>query len=109
MAADRFQQTRDAVEAAGANGWTVIDTHMVRRMTEHTTPQYVIDNGWWPHVTFTRVEFLSFVFRARDRVPAVVYETTRGPWVNRTGHPLSFKRALALLAEPLEDSEFHRD
>lgn len=109
---DRILQARDAINAAGANGWQIIpantpNTITVRRMTEHVTPQWAQDNGWYPNTVYSTCEFLSFVFFSRTRVPKVTYGTAPCPWVGRTDTSLSFKRSLELLAQPLAESSIH--
>lgn len=104
---DRFTQVQDAVRAAEANGWTVLNGSTVRRKSEHSTPQYAKDNGWWTSDTYSTLEFISFVFGSRDRVPKVVYGTSTCAWTGRSDRDISFKRSLELLAQPLPDSEIH--
>lgn len=104
---DRFAEIQAAVKDADANGWHVLNETTVRRMTEHVTPQWALDNGWAAGATYTTVEFLSFVFRARNLVPKVIYGTAPCPWVGRSDASISFKRAKELLAQPLADSKIH--
>lgn len=105
--ADRFAETLTAVKAAEANGWHRIEGGKLRRMTEHGTPQFVIDAGWWTNPMYTTCEFMSFVFSSRTRVPKVIYGVSSCPWVGGSDRGISFKAALALLAQPLDQSEIH--
>lgn len=110
--ADRLIQTKDAIEAAKANGWEFMGIAsgsiiQLRRMTEHSTPQYAMDNGWYPPPTYSTIEFLSFLFINRSKVPKVTYGTAACPWVGRLDRSLSFKAALALLTQPVSESELH--
>lgn len=108
-----MQQAADAANAAKANGWDVLNVDSVRgivtlrRMTEHQTPQYAMDNDWYPSPTYNTLEFVSLMFTSRTRVPKVTYGTAPCPWVGRTDTSISFKRSLELLAQPLADSEIH--
>lgn len=110
--ADRLMQTKDAIEAAKANGWEFMGilggiTIQVRRITEHRTPQFAMDYGWYPQDTYTSCEFLSLIFGDRNRVPKVVHGQGQYPWVGRSDRNVSFKAALALLAQPVAESELH--
>lgn len=110
--ADRLMQTKDAIEAAKANGWEFLSIQsgsiiQMRRMTEHSTPQYAMDNDWWGPTTYTTCEFISFIFTDRNRVPKVTYATHTCPWVGRNDVRISYKTALALLAQPVAESELH--
>lgn len=110
--ADRLMQTKDAIEAAKANGWQFQGISSgsiihVMRKTEHSTPQYAMDNDWWPQPTYDAIEWLGFVFTDRNRVPKVVHGTSACAWVGRSDTRVSFKAALALLAQPVAESELH--
>lgn len=105
---DRMQQVRDAVKAAEANGWEILNGSTVRRISEHEAPQYAIDNGWWPGRTYQTIEFLGFVFGQRaDRVPKVVYKVAPCPWIAKRDRLISFKQSLELLAQPVAESDVH--
>lgn len=104
---DWMKQAVDAVNAGAANGWEIINATTVRRLTQHDTPQYAMDNGWYPSPTYSTCEFLSFVFMPSGRVPKVVYGTAPCPWVGRSDASISFKRAKELLAQPLADAAIH--
>lgn len=107
MAKDRMAELRNATKAAEANGWTYIGNSTVRRMAEHVTPQFALDNGWAPGSTYKSLEFLSFVFSDRARVPKVIYGTCRTSWTGRSDRSISWKRTLELLAEDIAASEIH--
>lgn len=108
-----MQQVKDAVDAAKANGWEFTgithggSTISLRRMTEHDTPQYAMDNDWYPSPTYTTVEFLGIRFTSRTKVPKTVHGTAPCPWVGRTDRSISFKAVLELLAQPVSQSELH--
>lgn len=106
---DRLQQTADAIKDAQSRGWEYIGNNTVRRMREHRTPEFAIKNEWYPGETYNSIEFLSFVWHSRDRVPTVLYTTTRSYWTPREkdGQKISFKRALEILAS--ETSEIHEN
>ena len=107
MAKDRVAELKAAIVAAKVNGWTYIGNSTVRRMSEHTTPQFALDNDWYPGRSYSRVEFLSFVLNGPSRVPHVTYGVVRVPWTARSDRSLTWKRTLELLAEPIELSEVH--
>ena len=109
---DRVTQVEEAIEAAGANGWEFLgimsgSVVKIRRMTEQVTPQFALDNGWWNSSTYTAVQILSFLFTSRTRAPKVVHGTNGSPWTGGQHRNISFKAALALLSQPLDESELH--
>lgn len=105
--ADRMIETKEAIDAATANGWTYIGNGTVRRTTTHTTPKYVMEAGWYPRAEYDTHEFLSFIFSRRDRVPKVVYGVARCAWTDRSDRLISFRRAKELLAQPMSESDVH--
>lgn len=108
---DRYDQTLAAIKDAVENhGWEIIKGQpTLRRMRDHTTPEFAIKNEWWTSPEYNSIEFVSFVWHSRDRVPTVLYTTARTPWTPREkdGQHLSFKRALEILAS--ETSEIHEN
>jgi len=107
VAKDRVAELKAAILAAEANGWQYIGNHTVRRMAEHVTPQFAVDNGWAPGATYTSLEFLSFVLHGPSRVPTCIYGTCKVPWLMRHDQKISWKRTLELLAEPVSSSDVH--
>lgn len=107
--ADRFAQVQDALAEALANGWETCpgkpDT--LRRIVEHRTPDHARAAGWWPRETYDSVEFLTFVFTERNRIPKVIHGYSRCPWITLCDTKISFKRSLELLAQPVADSKIH--
>lgn len=103
---DHLAQLKEAVAAARDNGWVPIDGRTVRRMTERPTPED-LPPEWWSEPTYSRLEFLTFTFFDRGRVPLVIYGVAYTPWTGRSDQKVSFKRALELLSQPLEDSDVH--
>lgn len=77
--ADRAAELRRVIREAGANGWTGCASFVVVRITEHRTSDTVRAVGWWDKPTYTRTETLDF----------------------------SYRRACALLRQPLVQSDFH--
>ena len=107
MAIDYRARLNEALKGAGEHGWEYIGNNTLRRMSEHVTPQYAIDNGWYPSPTYSTVEFISFVLVSGGKAPKAVYGSAACPWVGRTDNSISFKRSLELLAQPLADSTLH--
>uniref|UniRef100_A0AAU7GWW5 Uncharacterized protein n=1 Tax=Streptomyces phage Geonosis TaxID=3158856 RepID=A0AAU7GWW5_9CAUD len=108
MAKNRAAEVAELIKAAETNGWTYIGNNTVRRMAEHTTPDYAQHHGWWTGSTYASLEFLSFVFPLiTSRVPKVVYGTHNTPWTARSDRSISYRRAVELLAQPLHLSEVH--
>jgi len=108
--ADRYAQTLEAIKDAVGRGWEIVPGQpTVRRMREHVTPEFAIKNEWWTGPEYNSIEFMSFVWHSRDRVPTVLYTTVRTPWTPREkdGQPISFKRALEILAS--ETSDVHEN
>lgn len=107
MAKDRLAELKAAITAAEANGWTYVGNNTVRRMAEHVTPQFAVDNGWYPGATYNSLEFLSFVLNGPSRAPHVTYGVCRVPWIDRQDRNVNWKRTLELLAEPIGSSDVH--
>ncbi|QBZ73541.1 hypothetical protein SEA_MISCHIEF19_56 [Streptomyces phage Mischief19] len=106
MAIDYRAKLNAALTAAGENGWEYIGNNTMRRMTTHVTPQFALDNGWYPSTDYSTVEFISFVLVSKG-APKVTYGSAPCPWVGRSDSTISFKRSLELLAQPLADSTLH--
>jgi hypothetical protein len=102
---DRYAQTLEAIKDAEPRGWEITSRNTVRRMREHTTPADVIEYGWWTGPTYQSIEWLDFVWHSRDRVPIVLYTTSRTYWTPREkdGQHVSFKRALEILKSETAD------
>lgn len=96
-----------ALIASAANGWTYMGNNTMRRRTEHETPAYAINAEWYEQPTYSTLEFLSFLLLEGNRAPKAVYGTGPCPWVGRRDSKISFKRALELLGQPLEESAIH--
>lgn len=107
--ADRFAQVQDTLAEAMTNGWEKHPDRVnaLRRIVEHRTPDHARAAGWWPRETYTSVEFLTFMFTERNRVPKVIHGYSRCPWIVGRDTKISFKRSLELLAQPVADSEIH--
>jgi len=106
VAIDYRAKLNEALKASAANGWEYIGNNTMRRMTEHETPQYAIDAGWWTSPTYTTVEFVGYVLVSKG-APKATYGSAACPWVGRSDSSISFKRSLELLAQPLADSTLH--
>lgn len=106
---DRIAELTEALRTGADNGWERVpgSRDTVRRVTEHATPQFAKDNGWWTSDTYSTCEFLSFTFGSRTRVPSVVYGVRTCPWVQGSDKRISYRNALFLLAQPLASSELH--
>jgi len=106
--ADRYAQTLEAIKDAVGRGWEIVPGQpTVRRMREHVTPEFAIKNEWYPGPAYNSIEFMSFVWHSRDRVPTVIYTRVRTPWTHQTEGKISFTRALELLAS--ETSDVHEN
>lgn len=96
------------IDQAEVNGWTYIGNNMVRRMSEHDTPEYAQQHGWWNGDTYASLEFLSFVFHLiPGRAPKVVHGAHNTPWTTRSDRSISYRRAVELLAQPVHLSDVH--
>lgn len=108
MANSHATELKGLITQAEANGWTYIGNNTVRRMAEHQTPEFAQKHGWWNGSTYTSLEFLSFVFpRIGSRAPRVVYGSISCPWRTRNDLRISYRRAVELLAQPLDASDVH--
>lgn len=107
MATDYRAKLNAALKGAVDNGWEYIGNNTMRRMSEHVTPQWARDNGWYPAETYNTIEFLSFILMPPGRAPKVVYGTAPCAWVGRSDTKISFKRATELLAQPIAESPIH--
>lgn len=107
MAKDRVAELKAAITAAEANGWTYIGNNTVRRMAEHVTPPFAMDNGWYPGSTYNSLEFMSFLLMGPSRAPKCIHGTVRVPWIMRSDRSISWKRTLELLAQPVTESDIH--
>jgi hypothetical protein len=103
---DYYEKINEACQDAEAREWVRVPGQynpMWRRSVEHPTPSFAHDNGWWPGMTYSSHEFVSFILRERTRAPRAVYGTSRVPWTGRTDRPVSFKRALEILSAETAD------
>lgn len=109
MAKDRVAELKDAIQEAQTNGWALVQLRSVRTKI-HQTPDNIPD-AWWGLPTYQSTEALAFSFPNNDRtrVPIVVHHTSRCPWVEGTEQRISYRKALALLAQPLAESDAHVD
>lgn len=106
--ADRLAELQAAALASMANGWERCPgkPNTLRRSVEHATPEGTPES-WWRLEWYYSVEFLTFTFSDRNRVPKVVYGYSRCPWFARADRSVSFKKSLELLAQPITDSPVH--
>lgn len=106
----KLDELRRHVEASQANGWyaTSASGGLVIRMTVHETPEFAKKAGWWPGDTYHYFESIDFTFtRGTDRVPLCIYRRHLCPWNEAEDGKISYRAALALLAEPLSESPIH--
>lgn len=103
---DYYAKINQAAQDAETRAWERVpgqyNPTWVRRIP-HPTPQFAINNGWYPGPTYFSYEFVSFILLGRNRAPKAVYRTSRTPWTPTTDRSVSCKRALEILASPTAD------
>ena len=104
---DRVAEWKKLMSEAAENGWTHVGGGHVFRATVHQTPAEIKAAGWWDQDTFSCIEILDFVFVRQTGLPISTYQVHVSPWVTASSHRLSYRKALALLAQPLADSDIH--
>lgn len=107
MATDYRAKLNQALATASEQGWEYIGNNTMRRMASHPTPQFAMDNDWYPGTEYNSIEFLTFLLMPTGRAPKVTYGVARTAWTGRQDSTISFKRSLELLAQPLADSSVH--
>jgi hypothetical protein len=106
--ADHIATLQAAAIASQANGWERCPgkPNGLRRVVVHDTPAGTPDR-WWRSGSYESVEFLTFHFTERTKVPSVVHGFSRVPWIAKRDQKITFKRSLELLAQPAAESLIH--
>ncbi|MGA5819799.1 hypothetical protein ACPC54_18305 [Kitasatospora sp. NPDC094028] len=93
-------QLIQAIKDAETSGWTLVQTrtgYLATRTAEHSTPD-MIPEAWWGAPTYTDIRHLSIVVIS-GKVTAAFTQHRRYPWVGAQEVKVSFKAAIAFLAE----------
>lgn len=103
---DYYEKINEAAQDAESRAWERVPGQYNptwRRTVFHHTPEFAINNGWWPGDMYQSYEFISFILRGRNLAPKAVYRTSRTPWTPTTDRSVSCKRALEILAAEVAD------